>query len=120
MGKLPAPTSTLVTHGRHPNNCEKNGNLNFSASQLFKHSITRELEIVTLVPQNYAARSNATPLYASSMALASPADAAPAPAFFFFLLRFFFFDTVSRMAWVSASTDLSELNVEGTNSMPVT
>lgn len=54
------------------------------------------------------------------MALASPADAAPAPAFFFFLLRFFFFDTVSRMAWVSASTDLSELNVEGTNSMPVT
>lgn len=55
------------------------------------------------------------------MALASPAAAAaPAPAFFFFLLRFFFFDTVSRMAWVSASTDLSELNVEGTNSMPVT
>lgn len=51
------------------------------------------------------------------MALVSPAAA---PAFFFFLLRFFFLDTVSRMAWVSASTDLSELNAAGTNSTPVT
>lgn len=77
-----------------------------------------------LSTKSYAARSSDakinSDLYASSMALASPADAAPAPAFFFFLLRFFFFDTVSRMAWVSASTDLSELNAEGTNSMPVT
>ena len=56
------------------------------------------------------------------MALASPAAAAaPAPDFFFFfLLRFFFLVTVSRIVCVSASTALSELNVEGTNSMPVT
>lgn len=46
--------------------------------------------------------------HASSIAFDSSPPAAPAPAFFFFLLRFFFV-ALSKIAWVSASTDLWEL-----------